>query len=120
MKVFEALRVNPLGKELADRLERDVRREAQNRLEHFRDLFPHFTDHALRHSEGVIAILDWLMPDEIKEKNSTSGNCTFSSLPLTSTTSAWSSSARGRPQVPNGNSSLLSIRRTSIRPAPTC
>ena len=68
MKVIEALRVNPLGKELADRLERDVRSEAQNKLDHFRDLFPHFTDHALRHSEGVIAILDWLIPDEIKEK----------------------------------------------------
>ncbi len=68
MKVIEALRAKPHGKELADRLERDVRREAQNRLDHFRELFPHFTDHALRHSEGVIAILDWLMPDEAKEK----------------------------------------------------
>ena len=66
MKVIEALRNKPDGERLATQLEQ-VRRVAISKLEHTRDLFPLFTDHTMRHSDGVIAILDWLVPDTTKE-----------------------------------------------------
>ena len=65
MKVVNALRDKPGGTELADRLI-EIRRQASLRLDHTRDLFPLFTDHTIRHSDGVLEILDWLMPDQLK------------------------------------------------------
>ena len=68
MKIIEALNKKPKGKDLADRIVKEVRVRALNKLEHVRDLFPHFTDHSIRHGEGVISILDWLIPDTVKEQ----------------------------------------------------
>src|SRR6266567_5639805 len=68
MRVFEALRSKPHGAPLAARLETEVRQRAADQLQHYLDLFPHFTDHSIAHSESVVAILDWLIPDRIKEQ----------------------------------------------------
>ncbi|NQW22496.1 MAG: ATP-binding protein [SAR202 cluster bacterium] len=66
MNVLDALKNKQKGGELADRLVA-VRKVASNQLEHTHDLFPQYTDHTIRHSDGVLSILDWLLPDEIKE-----------------------------------------------------
>ncbi len=67
MKIIDALRTKEDGPRLAEKLV-EIRKQASYKLDHTRDLFPLFTDHTIRHSDGVVAILDWLMPDEIKEK----------------------------------------------------
>ena len=67
MKMFDALRKLDGGKELADQLLK-VRKIAAPKLDHVVALFPLFTNHSIRHSDDVIKILDWLMPDGIKEK----------------------------------------------------
>lgn len=67
MKILDALRIKEGGDKLVDRLAQ-IRRQASYKLDHTRDLFPLFTDHTIRHSDGVLEILDWLMPDEIKDK----------------------------------------------------
>jgi len=66
MKVLDVLRDKPRGPEFVQRLTSDIRRNASYQLDHVRDLFPLFTDHSIRHSDGVLEILDWLLPDEIK------------------------------------------------------
>ncbi len=77
MRVIEALRAKddgdpiegrPVGEVLADQMLNQVRRLSQAKLAHTRDLFPQFTDHSVRHSDGVVAILDWLIPDDVKAK----------------------------------------------------
>jgi hypothetical protein len=68
MKIFDALKQKPKGEELAYRLTNEIRVRALDKLQHVRDLFPDFTDHAIRHCEGVISVLDWLVPDDIKKQ----------------------------------------------------
>ena len=71
MKVFDALRAkkgDPSGKDLADRLVKEVRVRALAKLGHTKDLFPYFTDHTIKHGDGIVEILDWLMPDGLKDK----------------------------------------------------
>ena len=67
MKIIDALRSKDEGQPLANRLN-DIRHRAADKLTHTRDLFPQFTDHTITHSEGVLDILDWLLPDQIKEQ----------------------------------------------------
>ena len=68
MKIFDALKQKPKGEELAYRLTNEIRVRALDKLQHVRDLFPDFTDHAIRHCEGVISVLDWLVPDNMKKQ----------------------------------------------------
>ena len=68
MKMLEALAKKNGGDTLVYRLQNDVRETALLKLEHVRDLFPEFTDHSMRHGDGVVAILDWLVPDALKNK----------------------------------------------------
>lgn len=68
MKIFDALKEKPRGRELAHRLTNEIRVIALNKLQHVGDLFPDFTDHSIRHCEGVISVLDWLVPDTIKRQ----------------------------------------------------
>jgi hypothetical protein len=66
LRVLDVLKEKPRGPELVQQLITEIRRNASFQLEHVRDLFPLFTDHSIRHSDGVLEILDWLLPDEIK------------------------------------------------------
>ena len=66
MKLFDALRYKPEGDKLANRLVDEIRVRTMDKLVHVRDLFPHFTDHSIRHVDGVISVLDWLIPDDVK------------------------------------------------------
>jgi hypothetical protein len=74
VRIIEALRTKEgdpigdraLGDALADQVINQVRRLAQLKLAHTKDLFPQFTDHSIQHSDGVVEILDWLVPDGIK------------------------------------------------------
>lgn len=66
--LFEVLRSKPEGEVLAHRLLAEVRRTAEPQLSHIRDIFPHFTDHSISHSDNVLKIMDWLIPDDIKDQ----------------------------------------------------
>ncbi len=67
MKIFEALNAKPDGERLIQQLQNQIRPTALNKLVHVRDLFPRFTDHSISHCDGVVGILDWLMPDDVKK-----------------------------------------------------
>src|SRR5437867_2285199 len=66
MNLLDTLRQRPGGQALADRLTQEVRQRAADKLTHVRALFPTFTDHSIRHSDSVVSILDWLIPDKLK------------------------------------------------------
>ena len=67
MSLLKLLRSRAEGDALADRLETQVRELARPKLDEIEALFPSFTDHTVRHSESVIAILDWLIPPEVRD-----------------------------------------------------
>ena len=67
MKVLDALAKKSNGESLVKRLT-DIRRIAQDKLDYVRVLFPQFTNHTIRHGDGVVEILDRLMADDLKEK----------------------------------------------------
>ncbi len=43
-----------------------IKAKAKPLLAKIIDVFPEYTIHDIRHSEKVIEILDWLVPDELK------------------------------------------------------
>jgi hypothetical protein len=67
-KLYDVLREKEGTSGLAQRLLTDVREEALKRLEAIRITFPQYTSHTIKHSQGVLDILDWLIPDSVKEQ----------------------------------------------------
>lgn len=55
-----------LSKSLRNKLN-VIKGEAEPLLERIKEVFPKFTIHDIRHSEKVLEILGWLVPDELKE-----------------------------------------------------
>ncbi|GEM_PF-5439261 len=66
MTILDLLQDKKEGPRLVDCL-KHVREVAAIKLQHTRDLFPHFTDHTISHSDQVLELLDNLVPDDVKK-----------------------------------------------------
>jgi hypothetical protein len=68
MALLDVLAAKPNGNDLANRIVSNIRPEAEKLLKHATDLFPQFTDHSVAHSDRVVQLLGYLIPDEVIEK----------------------------------------------------
>jgi hypothetical protein len=68
VNLLEFLRSKQDGERLATQIEDQIRPEAEKRLKHATALFPQFTDHSVEHSDRVVDLLGYLIPELVAEK----------------------------------------------------
>jgi len=64
--LIEMLKSKPQGDRLCHQLDQ-IKEAAIPLLAKITETFPEYTIHDIRHSEAVVCILDWLVPDDLKE-----------------------------------------------------